>query len=142
MSMKRSPPLISTAIMFVTSTHHHYHLLYHHLIDHHRLIILKQHTYRDFLALLPSRRWNIIRKEKYANRLTNYESYYRSPIKRWIHKYSVILQLQHLSFDDDYDDYDDGDEDHYYDLDDCDQSGCDDSGIILNSQNTKININE
>ena len=66
------------------------------------MIMNKQHTYRDFLALLPSRSWHSNRKHKYANRLTNYESY-RSPINRWTHKYSQILK--HLN-----DDYDDSDE--------------------------------
>ena len=74
----------------------------------------KQHTYREFLALLPSRRYHSDQKQKYANRLTNYESYYRSPIKLWTYKYSVILQYPSFddNDDDDYvdDDYDDGDE--------------------------------
>ncbi len=42
------------------------------------MIMNKQHTYREFLALLPSRPQHSNRKQKYANRLTNYESYYRS----------------------------------------------------------------
>ena len=98
----------------------------------------KQHTYREFLALLPSRSWHSYQKQKYANRLTNYESYYRSPIKRWTHKYSLILKC--LSFDDD--DYDDGDDsgdyDDYDDFDDGDESGDDDDGVMLSSQPRKI----
>ena len=78
------------------------------------MIMNKQHTYREFLALLPSQSWNSSKKQKYANRLTNYESYYRSPIKRWTYKYSVILQ--YLSFDD-------GDDDYDYDDDDDDGDG-------------------
>ena len=44
----------------------------------------KQHTYREFLALLPSRPWHSKRKQKYANRLTNYESYYQRRIKTYV----------------------------------------------------------
>ena len=46
------------------------------------MIMNKQHTYRELIALLPSRTWNSNRKQKYANRLTNYESYYQSPHHR------------------------------------------------------------
>ena len=94
----------------------------------------KQHTYREFLALLPSRPHHSHRKQKYANRLTNYESYNRSPIKRWTHKYTVILH-------DDYDDSDEsGDDDDDDDYDDGDESvdSDDEDDVMLNSQPRKI----
>ena len=88
---------VDEEITTTDDNHVRFHLFFFLIIDHinsdHFRMKQTQHTFRDFLALLPSRWWNSERTQKYSNRLTNFESYYRSPIKRWTHKYSVFLHL-------------------------------------------------